>query len=80
MDPFAIEPDVFRKVKIQLESLLQKARNSAEKKDSKVVLAGILPSISMNEISLDYMTPQPRYFALNEMLCRVEVKPPGPFH
>lgn len=70
LDPFELVPSVFQKIKTQLDSLLKKAHKVSEEFGSKIVLAGILPSISMNELNLDYMTPEPRYFALNEMILK----------
>ena len=70
LDPFELVPSVFQKIRTQLDSLLKKAHKVSEEFGSKIVLAGILPSISMNELNLDYMTPEPRYFALNEMVLK----------
>lgn len=68
LDPFAGNGSVFQKIREQLNSLLQKARIAAEAENSKIVLSGILPSVSMNEIGLQSITNEPRYHALNETL------------
>ena len=70
LNPFEVKTLVFKKLKTQLHNLVDKVHQIAATHNSKVILSGILPSISMNEIQLDYMTPEPRYYALNEMLIK----------
>ncbi len=68
LDPIELKGDCFSKVAHQLYSLLNKAREVAKKHHTKIVLTGILPTISENELEFEYMTPRPRYWILNEML------------
>ncbi|MDF9795056.1 CBS domain-containing protein [Catalinimonas alkaloidigena] len=68
LDPQKMNADCFSRLEKQLNSLLAKAKAGAEKHDTKIVLSGILPTISKNELELEYMTPTPRYRALNEMI------------
>ena len=68
LDPFELRGNCFSNVENQLRTLLQKASKKAEALDAKLLLAGILPTISKKEVGLGYLTPIPRYFALNEML------------
>lgn len=68
LDPQEIGPDCLSNMRKQLESLLAKAENIAEQHGSKVLLTGILPTIRKSELEFDYMTPNPRYFALNDMI------------
>nr|WP_299383140.1 CBS domain-containing protein [Allomuricauda sp.] len=72
LDPFQLQGDCFTKVEKQLTTLLQKANKQAEKLGVKIVLTGILPTISKNDLGIDSMTPIPRYYKLNEVLtqCR----------
>ncbi|NAY92719.1 CBS domain-containing protein [Muricauda sp. JGD-17] len=72
LDPFVLEKDCFKKVEEQLLSLLKKGKTQAEKLDIKILLAGILPTISRAEMEMDFMTPIPRYYKLNDNLraCR----------
>ena len=72
LDPFELTSDCFSKVESQLTNLLEKAKSKAEKLGIKVILTGILPTISKNELGIDFMTPIPRYHKLNEVLtqCR----------
>ncbi len=68
LDPVLLNRDCFRATEQQLRQLLNKANEAAIRRNNKVLLAGILPTISKNELELDYMTPRPRYFALNDMI------------
>jgi CBS domain-containing protein len=68
LDPVELKTNCFSLVENQLIGLLTKARVAAEKRGAKIVLTGILPTISKNELEIDYMTVNPRYLALNEMI------------
>lgn len=68
LDPFELKGDCFSLVENQLKTLLAKAKEAASKYDNKVILTGILPTISKIELELDYMTPSPRYWAMNNMM------------
>ncbi|WP_435624439.1 CBS domain-containing protein [Flagellimonas sp.] len=68
LDPFELKGNCFSLVENQLRSLLRKAATKAEGVGAKLLLAGILPTIGKKEVGLDYLTPIPRYFALNDML------------
>ncbi len=72
LDPVELKPDCFQKVSEQLNYLLKKAKKEAEKYNSKIVLTGILPTISKAELEMDYITPRTRYWALNDMLTSVK--------
>ncbi|MBQ4821036.1 CBS domain-containing protein [Aquimarina sp. MMG016] len=71
LDPLKLEGNCFTEVESQLKTLLKKAAITADKYDTKVLLTGILPTITKNELSFEYMTPSPRYWALNEKLKEI---------
>lgn len=70
LDPFKLEGACFSKVEGQMRMLLAKARAEAEKLGVRIVLTGILPTITKNELGIDFMTPIPRYHKLNEVLTQ----------
>lgn len=72
LDPIELGGDCFQQVASQLNSLLKKAKKKAKKFDTKIILTGILPTISQTELDFDYMTPNKRYWALNEMLKSIK--------
>ncbi|TFV93152.1 CBS domain-containing protein [Algoriphagus kandeliae] len=68
LDPILFEGDCFEKMESQLKQLIQKAKDVSFKFGDRILLTGILPTISIDELSLSYMTENPRYFALNELM------------
>ncbi|NVK49831.1 MAG: CBS domain-containing protein [Cyclobacteriaceae bacterium] len=68
LDPILFEGDCFEKMEGQLKMLIRKAKDSSAKFGDRILLTGILPTISMDELSLSYMTENPRYFALNDLM------------
>ncbi|MEX0313227.1 MAG: CBS domain-containing protein [Allomuricauda sp.] len=68
LDPFKLDKRCFSRIEDQLKQLLDKAERHANKKDAKVVLTGILPTITKNELGIDFMTPIPRYYKINDVL------------
>lgn len=68
LDPQELKGDAFSKMEKQLLHLFDKAKAAANSEQTKIVLSGILPTITTKEMHLNYMTPMPRYMALNSML------------
>ncbi len=68
LDPIELKDNCFQVVRNQLETLLEKANTVAKEESSKVVLTGILPTISQTHLKLNYITERPRYLALNDRL------------
>ena len=71
LDPVELKSDCFAQVKQQLILMLEKARKAAAAYDNKIVLAGILPTIRKQELTLDYLTPINRYHILNEIMLNL---------
>ncbi len=68
LDPYTLEKGCFTDMEQQLRTLLDKVKKAAIGRDTKVILTGILPTISKGELGMDFMTPIPRYFRINEVL------------
>ncbi|MAP53511.1 CBS domain-containing protein [Altibacter sp.] len=68
LDPVPLTSNCFSLMESQLNELLLKAGNTAKQHDTYLLLTGILPTISKKELEFYYMTPQPRYWALNDMM------------
>lgn len=67
LDPVELKDDCFSQMYRQLSTLLDKAKIAAFQKDSKIILTGILPTLTQNHITLENMTPVQRYYVLNEV-------------
>ena len=68
LDPLILEKDCFSKLHKQLTGFLEKAKSAAAKKQLHLILTGILPSLSVDKISINNLTNRPRYQLLNEAL------------
>ena len=68
LDPFVLEGSCFSQLHAQLDELLQKAKEAAEKHGDKIVLTGILPTIDTPFLGMDFMTPLVRYRVLNDAI------------
>ena len=70
LDPVTLEGSCFSQMEQQLRDLLNKAYDVSEEHQTKILLTGILPTIAKSELTFDYMTDNPRYRALNEMMLK----------
>ncbi|MEW4922308.1 CBS domain-containing protein [Algibacter sp. 2305UL17-15] len=68
LDPVELEGTCFSDLHKELKTLLAKAKAVANKKDTKIILSGILPSIGLDNIGEAQMTPLQRYTVLNEAI------------
>lgn len=71
LEPVTLGGDCFSRVQRRIEELLAMVREAAREEGADVVLAGILPTLVKSDLTLDNITPRPRYFALNEAMTRM---------
>src|SRR4029077_608747 len=71
LDPMLWGGNCLSHMESELDRLLMRVREAAEKHGTGVVMTGILPTLEKKDLSLDHMTPKPRYFALNEAMTRL---------
>lgn len=71
LDPQSLDERCLDRLETQLRELLERLRRVAEGHRAHVVLCGLLPSLELSDLSLDNMTPVPRYRALNDALTRL---------
>ncbi|SVB14286.1 uncharacterized protein METZ01_LOCUS167140, partial [marine metagenome] len=55
----------------RIEELLGMVREAAQGLGAEVVLTGILPTLGKSDLSLDNITPRPRYHELNDALTQM---------
>ncbi len=68
LDPFELTDGCIKKMEKQLRALLNKADDTAKAFGDHIILTGILPSIDIRSVQMDYMTPNPRYYALGDII------------
>ncbi len=71
LSPRLFASGALRSMETDLVELVGKAKKSAAEFQSDVVLAGILPTLILSDLSLDNMTEVPRYRELNRMLSQM---------
>lgn len=68
LDPLLLSGDCFSRLHKQLSNLLNEADRRANKYGTKILLTGILPTLSLKHVKEKYMTPISRYHVLNEAI------------
>ncbi|MCY3002793.1 MAG: CBS domain-containing protein [Planctomycetota bacterium] len=71
LKPQVLGGDCFGLMHTELSMLLERARVAAKEEQAQIVLCGILPTLEKAQLSLDYMTPSPRYLAMNRLLTQM---------
>ncbi|MDX1502331.1 MAG: glutamate-cysteine ligase family protein [Thermoanaerobaculia bacterium] len=71
LDPIRLAGDCLRQLERQLTDLLARAREAGEPLGIRPLMTGILPTLEKSHLTLDGMTPMPRYYALNEAMNRL---------
>jgi CBS domain-containing protein/gamma-glutamyl:cysteine ligase YbdK (ATP-grasp superfamily) len=74
---FNLDPQIFggsclRDMEWQIGELLGRAREAAQCCGGDVLLTGILPTLRKTDLEMINMTPNPRYYALNEAMNRLK--------
>ncbi|MBT8264458.1 MAG: CBS domain-containing protein [Muriicola sp.] len=68
LDPVKLEGTSFSDLHDKLNELMEKAKEAAAKHDAKIILTGILPTVSERHLDYEYMTPVKRYVVLNDAI------------
>jgi CBS domain-containing protein len=71
LEPRLLEGGCFSHMERRIDELVAQVRDAAVASGAEVVLTGILPTLSKSDLSLDNITPRPRYHALNEALLKM---------
>ncbi len=74
LDPIEWGPTCLSQLEQSLQELMIRARHGAEQAGVEIALTGILPTLQHSDLTLESMTPQPRYFALAEAIYRMRGK------
>jgi len=76
LTPVLLEGRCFRTMEDELNKILGIARSAAASFGSDILLAGILPTLQKSDLTLENITPVPRYFLLNSSIAQLRG---GPF-
>ncbi|HZI49673.1 MAG TPA: CBS domain-containing protein, partial [Pyrinomonadaceae bacterium] len=70
LTPRLLTGNCFRQMEAELRELIAKARAGAKNFDADILLSGILPTLNQSDLTLDNLTPAPRYEELNREVIR----------
>ena len=68
LPPLVMGGNCLSQLEKELKSVLVAARKAAKKEGADILLCGVAPTLTLSDMSLDNMTPFPRYRALNDAL------------
>jgi len=71
LSPVELSGDCLSRMEAELNQRMGEVRTAAAKHDAHPVLVGILPTLEKTHLSLDWMTPSPRYLELNRTLSEL---------
>lgn len=70
LSPMELAGSVLGDVYREIDEMMARVKLAAAKSNAKPILIGMLPTLLQEHLSLDYITPRPRYFALNEQITK----------
>jgi hypothetical protein len=68
LSPQEMSDDCLRRMEQELEGMLTQARRAANTVGARILLTGILPTVTQKDLTLDSMTPHKRYRQLNRTM------------
>jgi CBS domain-containing protein len=72
LDPLVFGGNCLSAMEWQVGELLGQVREAARSCGGDILLTGILPTLVKSDLGIDSMTPNPRYFALNDAMTRLK--------
>ncbi len=79
-DPHIMQGKVFSDLHNNLTQLWSHCQKTANNLGAKTLMIGSLPTLKKEMLTLDYIYPQKRYFALNEQILKFRQEKPIPIH
>ncbi len=76
LPPHLLSGNVLEDLEAELNGVVDLVNQTARSHGAEVLLTGILPSLKNSDLTLDQMTPEPRYRALNQAIMDMRG---GPF-
>lgn len=75
LDPLKLEGGCFSILEKQINGYVKRLHKKARSFSGDYILSGILPTIRSSDLTLENMTPRPRYYALNEAILKLRGEP-----
>lgn len=74
--PYPIIGNVFSKIEGEISLLWKKCENFAEDLNHRTLMIGTLPTLRDYMLTMDNLSPEKRYFALNEQVMKLRAQQP----
>jgi CBS domain-containing protein/gamma-glutamyl:cysteine ligase YbdK (ATP-grasp superfamily) len=71
LTPLRLEGDCFGRMESEVNEVIRLVRDGARESGADVLLAGILPTLRLSDLTLENVTPNPRYRELNRGVMRL---------
>lgn len=78
--PLSLEGDALSRMAQELESNWVNCNRVAEEFDARMAMVGILPTVGLEQLNLQHMSPRQRFRALNEQILRMRSGRPIELH
>ena len=75
LTPLSLKENCFNRMEQELQELIDRARNCAATQDADILLSGILPTLQKSDLTLDNLTPIPRYHELDRGVIQMRGGP-----
>ena len=75
LTPLELKNNCFTQMEAELVEVIELARRSAATQNADILLAGILPTLQKSDLTLDNLTPVPRYHELDRGVIRMRGGP-----
>ena len=75
LTPTSLTGRCFEQMHAELTEVVSTARQAAAELGGEILLTGILPTLRVSDLTLDNLTPNPRYHELNRALTRLRGEP-----
>ena len=72
LSPIELQGSALRQVHQEIQELMERTREISRKHNARPILIGMLPTLLQEHLSMDYITPRPRYFALNDKITQAK--------
>lgn len=69
-DPKILTGSILRDLHVELDGLMTQAQDASMRLGAIPILIGIVPTLQQEHLSKEYITPKPRYYALDERITK----------
>jgi CBS domain-containing protein len=71
LTPLDFKGNCLKRMEGEVQELVGLVRDAAKAQDADVVLAGILPTLQLSDLTLENLTPIPRYHEMNKVITNL---------